>query len=400
MILVDVTAATRSLKHTGVERWIRYFYHHFSARYQVIPLVWDPLWRLYARLSPREKFLLSSPLLPQGQQGQEPVGLSFFFGRLAQHWDHAYRRVGREIFSQNGVYLFTLENVMDTRSQFLQAWITRGTRWIAVLHDLIPLHTGQARSHSLSYFVSFLQQLPKAYAVICPSQAVRTEYLQWCEASGIPLTTQTLVFPWPPSLPVDRPHVLPNYGSRRVLCVSSFNERKNHRTLLHACEILWKKGCSFQLVLVGRIGKGFESTVEELRQHCRREGWPVLWFHHVDDETLVRLYGEASFTVFPSLDEGFGFPILESTWLGRPCICSREGASGELAAAGGCLVTDVHSPEKLSSAMEELLTSPATYQRLFEECKRRPFPSWDSWIQTFAHELGLPVSELHPESKP
>jgi glycosyltransferase involved in cell wall biosynthesis len=392
MLCIDVSAAVRSLKHTGVERLIRYFFQELCRRYEITPLVWDPFWKSYATLSPREKFFLTAPLLPKGGQGEEPIGLSFFLGELAQRWDHAYRRIRLEGPSQAGSYLFTLENLSDTRPTLLERLTGQGLRWVAFLHDLIPLHgpSMQKPDARQLLFLQFLQRLRKAYAVVCPSNAVREEYCAWCRACGLEEPSRLLVFPWPPSFPIPRPQLTPNFGSRRVLCVSSFNRRKNHPALLQACERLWNKGLSFQLVLVGRIGKGFQAAVEELRERCRREGWPVLWFHHVDDAMLLRLYQEASFTVFPSRDEGYGFPIVESTWLGRPCVCGSEAASGELASGGGCLAVQVEDPQELARAIEELLTNPLTYRKLFEECQMRAFFDWPGWMDAFLGELPLP----------
>lgn len=72
----------------------------------------------------------------------------------------------------------------------------------------------------------------------------------------------------------------------------------------------------------------------------------------VDDRTLCRLYNDAVAFVYPSLDEGFGLPILEAMMCGCPVVASRISATLEVAAdcpiyfdptdeAGLCAALDV-----------------------------------------------------------
>ena len=59
------------------------------------------------------------------------------------------------------------------------------------------------------------------------------------------------------------------------------------------------------------------------------------------------------FTVYPSVEEGFGLPILESLWCGKPAICANFGAMLEVAeAGGGC---DGHRRDGMSGAMAKAI---------------------------------------------
>ena len=64
------------------------------------------------------------------------------------------------------------------------------------------------------------------------------------------------------------------------------------------------------------------------------------------------------FTVYPSLAEGFGLPIIES---GKPCICSNLGAIGEISTKGGCLTVDSPTPTNLTCSMAKLLKDDSLY---------------------------------------
>jgi glycosyltransferase involved in cell wall biosynthesis len=107
----------------------------------------------------------------------------------------------------------------------------------------------------------------------------------------------------------------------------------------------------------------------------------------VDDESLHRAYRECSFTVYPSVREGFGLPILESLWHGRPCVCGRNGALGEVAGDGGCLLVNQEDVSSLADGVRRLLNDPQTYDRLWEEAQHRTFRSWDNYADALLREL-------------
>ena len=111
------------------------------------------------------------------------------------------------------------------------------------------------------------------------------------------------------------------------------------------------------------------------------------WLQHVDEATLLRAYCDCRFTVYPSLMEGFGLPIAESLWHGKPCVCGGNGALGEIAQGGGCLIVDQTSEEALAGGMKKLLTDQATYERLRGEARARTFRTWKNYIDNLLTHL-------------
>jgi len=77
----------------------------------------------------------------------------------------------------------------------------------------------------------------------------------------------------------------------------------------------------------------------------------------VDDEQLVRLYSGADCFLFPSLSEGFGFPVLEAMACGAPVVSSNRASLPEIVADAGVLV-DPTRVDALAEALAELLSSP------------------------------------------
>ena len=128
--------------------------------------------------------------------------------------------------------------------------------------------------------------------------------------------------------------------------------------------------------------------VLEAFRRLERQGRPLKWQGHVSDDALAAAYQACSFTVYPSLMEGFGLPVHESLWFSRPCICGSNGALGEVSAGGGCLTCDQTQVGSLASAMRRLLTDRGLYGKLCEEAAQRPFRSWVDYARTF-HRLLL-----------
>ncbi|HEY8965361.1 MAG TPA: glycosyltransferase family 1 protein, partial [Candidatus Methylacidiphilales bacterium] len=244
-----------------------------------------------------------------------------------------------------------------------------GLRIAAIFHDAIALtHPQWVSPQALAGFQSYAEALARCDLVVCVSAQSRDDLLAFWARRGLP-AVRTEVLHWP--LPrVAIPGVWPHRreeAAPAVLCVSSIEPRKNHLLWLRACERLWREGIAFRALLVGERTTGAGAEVVAEIDRLRGEGRPVEWLARVDDAALRGLYRKAAFTVYPSLKEGFGLPILESLSFGRPCICGNSGAVAEVAEGGGCLTVEVDTADALAETMRTLLTVPAERERLERE---------------------------------
>ena len=167
----------------------------------------------------------------------------------------------------------------------------------------------------------------------------------------------------------------------RLLCVSTIEPRKNHRGLLAAYELAAaaRPGLRLELSLVGAPYVGADALADEVRRFVARHPGVVTWHKQVEYSLLRRLYEEADFTVYPSVMEGFGLPIIESLWFGRPCVCANFGVMSENAAGGGCITVDVCDPQALSNAVLLLADSPAKRRELALAATKRRLKTWDEY---------------------
>ncbi len=147
-----------------------------------------------------------------------------------------------------------------------------------------------------------------------------------------------------PLAPADaRAHVARRFGFEGpfVLHVSTLEPRKNQVRLVEAWEALRRAGFPGPLVLVGQ--DGWRQRPVLARMEASPLARDIRRVRDADDRDLVALYGAATLTAFPSLAEGFGYPLLESMACGTPCLISDHASLLELAAGAAPAVeaTDV-----------------------------------------------------------
>jgi glycosyltransferase involved in cell wall biosynthesis len=158
--------------------------------------------------------------------------------------------------------------------------------------------------------------------------------------------------------------------------VGTIEGRKNHAALLAACETLWQAGGKFELQLIGLARPDTAGSALGEIHRLQNSGRPLRYDGAVSDEALAVAYANCTFTVYPSLAEGFGLPVMESLARGRPCVCSAHGALGELARGGGCAALASVDAASLAAAIGRLLANPAKLASLSAAARARIFPTW------------------------
>ncbi len=145
-----------------------------------------------------------------------------------------------------------------------------------------------------------------------------------------------------------------------VLFVGTIEPRKNLTTLLEAWEQMRYRD-DFDLVIAGTTGWG----------PALRTGVPgVQQIGYVAEKDLPGLTAGATAFVYPSLYEGFGFPVAQAMAAGVPVVTSNNSCLPEIAGEGA-LYVDPRSPESIRAAIEKLLDSVELRQEIAAHGRRQ-----------------------------
>ena len=128
-----------------------------------------------------------------------------------------------------------------------------------------------------------------------------------------------------------------------VLHVGAIQKRKNIARLLQAFRSMPQP---WRLVLAGSAGYGADEILKNIDDRVEVTGY-------LTAEQLEDLYGRASIFAFPSLDEGFGIPVLEAMAHGIPVIASNTSALPEVCGDAALLV-DPANVDELAGALWRL----------------------------------------------
>jgi glycosyltransferase involved in cell wall biosynthesis len=245
-------------------------------------------------------------------------------------------------------------------------------------YDCIPVVSADLMPDGESErFVHYLSMIKHAKRIVAISDSSAAEFQGFANM----LATQGLrapdvdACPLPVEVPGSTdPTSRPAQQLRSILCVGSFEPRKNQLGLLYAAEVLWREGLDFELILIG--GSGWGREFPDRIKRLRSQGRPVSVRSRVTETELHEEYRRAHFTVFASLHEGYGLPVAESLAARTPVITTSYGSTGEIGRPGGALLIDPRDDQQLVDAMRTLLTDESVRSGLIGDIDKRPQRSW------------------------
>src|SRR5438132_5563658 len=224
-------------------------------------------------------------------------------------------------------------------------------RRVITIHDLtykrFPDLLQKETLHNLEAHMT--REIALADAIICVSESTRHDLLHFYEVdekrlfaihSGVSIMATGN----------RQPGTLPK---RYILFVSTIEPRKNLDVLLDAFDALKERGAyDGALVVVGQVGWKSEQIVARLRRA------DIHHLDYLDPNELQSAYRNAEIFVFPSIYEGFGFPLLEAMAYDVPSIAARSSSLPEIG-GDAALYFDPTSPRELERAIEQLLSDRA-----------------------------------------
>ena len=150
----------------------------------------------------------------------------------------------------------------------------------------------------------------------------------------------------------------PSGRESMILSVGAIQRRKNTARLVEAFEQLdpgWK------LVLAGSSGFDSEEALQRIERSPRKKDIQALGY--VPGPDLEQLYRRAAIFAFPSLDEGFGMPVLDAMARGVPVLTSNVSAMPEVA-GGAALLIDPADVTSIAEGLRRLTADAALREQL------------------------------------
>jgi len=247
---------------------------------------------------------------------------------------------------------------------------------IITVHDLLPVivlrtPTGSWRDGYRNRLLrQSLKALRRAQAYIVPTEWLKAELATWLgDAQRIHVVP----------FGVDRAFFSESPAARErgrtdwripgdafvVLHVGSTFERKNVPLVIETVARLRSVADAYLLQVGGRFTGSQQQLIDRLnlRRFVRSVG-------AADEPTLRRAYRTADVLLFPSLYEGFGYPVLEAYASGLPVVTSGAGGLREVG-GDALVVVEGRDPGAYVTALEELSDDPSRQEILVERGRAR-----------------------------
>ncbi len=272
-------------------------------------------------------------------------------------------------------------------SDFFVPYCKMGLKTIAVLHDAF-FWESPAHYHPLWLKLFHLIGVPaakKADLLIVPTQHAKKTILANAAFNPNKMKVvleaaksfhHTIIGP--------RPFEAPYF-----LHVGVLEKRKNLVRLVEAFAQLHAVHPEYKLVLVGNTpvklqlndAPAIEDTITKLGLQES-----VVRLGYLEADALATIYAHAFAYCLPSLNEGFGLPVLEAFHFKLPLICANASALPEVA-GDAALFFDPNDTTSISAAMLQLVENPNLVNQLIEKGQSRQLHfSWHKAAQEI-HEL-------------
>jgi len=213
---------------------------------------------------------------------------------------------------------------------------SRRGKSIAIVADATPLTNPQwQRKENIDLFARRLASIKRnADLVVAISQSTRRDLIQ---SAKIDAERIMVAYPGVTKIFLKKPIQKDLSGVKKkyrlpaefLLFVGTQEPRKNLKNIFAAWSALGKfEKKETQLILAGQKGWAHSLTVPS---QIRKIGF-------VADADLPAIYSLARGLIYPSLKEGFGFPILEAFQMGVPVLTSDRSSMKEIAGDAAILV--------------------------------------------------------------
>ncbi|MHA7681430.1 glycosyltransferase family 4 protein [Cupriavidus sp. PET2-C1] len=255
----------------------------------------------------------------------------------------------------------------------------KGALNIYTLHDLVPLRLPHTTlDHKRNYFALCKRLVDTADHIITVSETSRKDIINLLDADPDKVTN-TFQSVSLPKAATEKSEATVRQELSGIFNLSykgyflffgAIEPKKNINRLIEA---YLGSGVNLPLVVVGAPGWKSEEELRLLKTIGALPGQVqsrILRLEYLPLPLLITIIRGAKATVFPSLYEGFGLPVLESMTLGTAVITSRIGSLLEVA-GDACSVIDPYDTRALAQAMRAIDTNDDLRRSLEEKGVRQ-----------------------------
>lgn len=177
-----------------------------------------------------------------------------------------------------------------------------------------------------------------------------------------------------------------NQLSRSIVLLGTIEPRKQQTKFLRIFNDLLSKEPLLSHYSIEIFGSLHPTSAPDLHREIARNQ-NIHYHQYSSDKVVEKALSHAEFSVFPSKNEGYGLPIVESLRHGVPCLTASFGAMAEIASGGGCLVTDVLSDDAITQSLLHLVRDLDLQKKLRSEITSRIQRSWGDYAEDLLANL-------------
>ncbi|WP_170182098.1 glycosyltransferase family 4 protein [Phreatobacter stygius] len=253
-----------------------------------------------------------------------------------------------------------------------------GARNIYTVHDLVPIMMPYAvKGRCVKYDRLFAGVVKHADRIFTVSENARADLLRLYPADPARVMTTFQAAPFAPETAGDDPEDLALWlrarhglDARRYLIYYGAIEPKKNIDRLIAAYL--RADVAMPLVIISSSGWSNRVTLAALgaaARQCARgaeQGKSIIRLPYLPYDEVMRLVQGAAATLFPSIHEGFGIPILESMQQRTPVLTADRTATREIAGDAALLV-DPFDETAIARGIERMTGDPMFCRALVEK---------------------------------
>ena len=257
---------------------------------------------------------------------------------------------------------------------------------VVTIHDMVAFNF--AKGHFLKpllverIFLPLLVRISKI-KFFCVSNFTKTQFCEYFKVDSKRVSVTPLGFEYEKDKQSSKSAIVDT--SPKIVCVSTFLERKNQLSLVYEFSLI-KDEIPHNLYLIGGGDTSYVNKVQNLIYELKLQD-RVFITGFISKDHKNRLIQEAEFSIYPSLYEGFGIPLLESVSQNTPVITTKNTVMQEVC-EDAALYFDPRKTTDLAFQIKYLAGNKELQQILLQNSQRvLDKYSWKNTASKFYNEF-------------